>query len=148
MPLPASLINYFCEETELPTLPKRTSDWLHDIAKSHNYQITEVNYIFCSDNYLLEVNREYLDHDYYTDIITFDNSDEENKIESDIFISIDRVNENADELNIPRGTELLRVMSHGLLHLCGFKDKSEQEAKQMTEQEEKCLDLWAKKYNT
>lgn len=147
MSFPASLINYFCEDTRLPVLPKNTIDWLNEIAKSHNHEITQINYIFCSDNYLLNVNREYLDHDYYTDIITFDNSDEDNTIESDIFISIDRVNENADDLNVPRGTELLRVMSHGLLHLCGFKDKTEQESKTMRKQEENCLDLWSEKYN-
>ena len=137
----SSLINFFCEDTELPVLSGQTIPWLMEIANHHDHEIVEINYIFCSDEYLLDINKQYLDHDYYTDIITFDNSEEEGKIESDIFISIDRVNENADTLSVPRGTELNRVMAHGLLHLCGFKDKTDEEAKEMREQEEYCLSL-------
>jgi len=147
MDTPSSSINYFNEETELPDLPINTTEWLTQIAKNHLYTIQEINYIFCTDEYLLNVNKEYLDHDYYTDIITFDNSDVESDIESDIFISIDRVNDNADTLSVPRGTELRRVMAHGLLHLCGFKDKSEDEAKEMRSQEENCLTLWSNTFD-
>lgn len=146
MSVPASLINYFCEDLELPSLPENTTLWLEEISSTHGFTIEEINYIFCTDEYLLNINREYLDHDYYTDIITFDNSDEQKLLESDIFISLDRVYENADDLNVPRGTELLRVMSHGLLHLCGFKDKTEQESVTMKIHEEKCLTLWVEKY--
>ena len=113
-----SLINYFSEDRPTPEITGKTDDWLIQIADSHNFILEELNYIFCSDDYLLEVNKTYLQHDFYTDIITFDNSDVENKIESDIFISIDRVEENEKELDVPRGTEILRVIAHGLLHIC------------------------------
>jgi probable rRNA maturation factor len=141
-----SLINYFSEDRPTPEITSKTNDWLIQIADSHNFTIEELNYIFCSDEYLLEVNKTYLQHDFYTDIITFDNSDKENTIESDIFISIDRVEENEKELDVPRGTEILRVIAHGLLHLCGFKDKTIEEATEMRKQEDACLSLWKEVY--
>lgn len=137
-----SIINYFSEDREVPKIATDTSLWLEKIAASHQKEILEINYIFCSDDYLLEVNREYLDHDYYTDIITFDNSEDPKNLESDIFISLDRVEENAKDLNISFDKELLRVMAHGLLHLCGFKDKSNADAEHMREQEDSSLILW------
>lgn len=140
-------ISFHNEETEMPIIHHNLKAWIHHLAKLHGYEILELTYIFCSDEYLLAVNNEYLNHDYYTDIITFDNSDEEGKIESDIFISIDRVADNAKGLNVPRGTELLRVMAHGVLHLCGFKDKSDQEASEMRAQEDRCLVLWENEFN-
>ena len=137
-----SNINYFSEDKDVPLIANQTVDWLNEIARSHQKNILEINYIFCSDDYLLNVNREYLNHDYYTDIITFDNSEDSTNLESDIFISLDRVEENATELQKTFENELLRVMSHGLLHLCGFKDKSDSDAAIMREQEDSSLILW------
>ena len=143
----ASLISYFSEDRPTPSITSKTSYWLSQIAEKHGFKVNELNYVFCSDDYLLEVNKTYLAHDYYTDIITFDNSEEEGIIESDIFISTDRVEENEKEHDVPRGTEILRVMAHGLLHLCGFKDKTEEEANEMRKQEEACLSLWKKSHS-
>jgi probable rRNA maturation factor len=92
---------------------------------------------------LLQVNREYLEHDYYTDIITFDNSEEENRLEGDIFVSIDRVRDNARQLNLAEEQELRRVLAHGLLHLCGFGDKTDDEVQRMRQKEEESLASWA-----
>ena len=114
--------------------------WLKDLSDHYSYEIMELNYIFCSDDYLLSINQEYLDHDTYTDIITFDNRETEEKvIESDIFISVDRVKENAEKLAISFDNELARVMAHGLLHLVGFKDKTENEKTKMREAENEAL---------
>ncbi len=101
------------------------------------FELESLNYIFCSDPYLHQINVQYLDHDTYTDIITFDNAEEENTIESDIFISIDRVKENAASFDAGFEQELRRVMAHGVLHLLGFGDKTETEKQIMREQEEK-----------
>lgn len=116
--------------------------WLFSLIAQYDYDLELLNYIFCTDEYLLNINREYLEHDYYTDIITFDNSEEEGTIESDIFISIDRVNENASGMNVPFDKELLRVLCHGLLHLVGFKDKTEEEAQIMRSKEDECISLY------
>ncbi|MFC5411265.1 rRNA maturation RNase YbeY [Larkinella bovis] len=138
------MIRFFTEDTPF-NLPHKipTRQWLTALAKGEGFTVGELNYIFCSDDYLLQVNREYLDHDYYTDIITFDNSDEENRLEGDIFISIDRVRDNAHQLNVPDEQELRRVLTHGLLHLCGYGDKTEEEALQMRRKEDESLLAWA-----
>ena len=99
------------------------------------------NFIFCSDTFLLNINREYLSHDTFTDIITFDNSDSPEQIETDIFISIDRVKENASHLNIEFEKELHRVMIHGILHLVGYKDKTQKEKEIMRARENEALEL-------
>ena len=117
-------------------------EWIDQIIKDHQFILEELNYIFCSDEYLLNINIEHLNHDYYTDIITFDNSDEPKKIESDIFISIDRVNENCSEHHVSPENELHRVMIHGVLHLLGFKDKTEEE-KKTNERKRRCLFIFA-----
>lgn len=134
------MIRFFTEDITY-NLPQKqaTRQWLKQQAKLEGYDLGELNYIFCSDEYLLDVNRQHLDHDYYTDIITFDNSEKEGKIDGDLFISIDRVTDNARQLNVPADTELRRVLAHGLLHLCGYGDKSEEEAKQMRRKEEEWL---------
>lgn len=134
------MIRFFTEDITY-NLPKKqaTRQWLKQQAKLEGYDLGELNYIFCSDEYLLEVNREHLDHDYYTDIITFDNSEKEGKIDGDLFISIDRVTDNARQLNVPADTEIRRVLAHGLLHLCGYGDKSEEEATRMRRKEEEWL---------
>lgn len=135
-------IQFFAEDVDF-NLPNQeiVSNWIAEIIHTQNHTLSEINYIFCSDDYLLEINKEHLDHDYYTDIITFDNSDEEGIIESDIFISIDRVRENATNQNTSFNEELNRVMIHGVLHLLGFGDKTEDEKKVMREKEDACLSL-------
>ena len=108
--------------------------WLQAVAKEEQRKIGELNYVFCSDSYLLEINQEYLQHDTYTDIVTFDNSDNPKMIEGDIFISCDRIVENAAKFGT-ESSELQRVMVHGLLHLCGYKDKAKADKALMTEKE-------------
>lgn len=138
-------INFFEEEVSFSLKEKRKrKTWLKNIAEAENHKISELNYIFCSDEYLLNINVEYLDHDTYTDIITFDNSEEENIIEGDIFISIDRVKENSKTLNVEEEKELSRVISHGLFHLLGYKDKSKEEANLMRNKEEFAINLFEK----
>ena len=114
--------------------------WLFDIAQSHKRVIGEINYIFCSDTYLIDINKKHLNHDTYTDIITFPYCYE--PIESDIYISIDRIQENAKLYDVTPQKELHRVMAHGLLHLIGFNDKSEVEKSEMRRQEDKTLEAW------
>lgn len=139
------LIQFFTEEIDFTlTNPSRISNWLLEISNNHQKQVETINYIFCSDEHLLSINQEYLDHDYYTDIITFDNSTEESMILSDIFISIDRVRENASNQKIPFHDELHRVLAHGLLHLLGFKDKEDDEQTLMRQKEDTCLSLLKK----
>jgi rRNA maturation RNase YbeY len=105
--------------------------WLKKVAEKEGFKVKNLNYIFCSDEYLHKINVEYLDHDTYTDIITFDNSEDETTIEGDIFISIDRVKENSQSLNTVFEDELKRVIVHGLLHLCGYDDHSPEDKAEM-----------------
>lgn len=116
--------------------------WLRQIAANHQFTIHELTYVFVSDEELLEINQTYLQHDTFTDIITFDNSEENNVIEGDIFISIDRVTENATKFKVPFQDELNRVIAHGLLHLCGFLDKKPSDVLAMRQQEEKSILLF------
>ncbi|MEP0367912.1 MAG: rRNA maturation RNase YbeY [Cyclobacteriaceae bacterium] len=120
---------------------KSVSDWLKTVANKEGKNISTLTYIFCSDEYLLAINKEYLKHNYYTDIITFDNSISDEGILGDIFISIDRVKENASEFNEPIERELNRVIVHGLLHLCGYKDKTETEQNVMRQREDAYISL-------
>lgn len=113
--------------------------WIKDAVSAEGYKLKELNYIFCSDSYLLQINRQYLSHDTYTDIITFDNSEKEGIIEGDIFISIDRIRENADKFQTGEINELHRVIIHGALHLLGYKDKTTEDKKLMTEKEDHYL---------
>lgn len=116
------------------------TNWISKVCLSENHQLGDISLIFCSDEYLLEMNRTHLDHDYYTDIITFDYT--YNQIVSgDLFISVDRVRENASDFNVSFEHELHRVMIHGVLHLCGYKDKSEEEEKLMRSKENNALSL-------
>lgn len=98
-----------------------------------------ITYVFCNDAYLLEKNITFLNHDTLTDVITFDLSENEKKLEAEIYISVERIQENAQNLKILYQEELHRVIFHGLLHLCGFKDKSEKDALMMREKEKECL---------
>ncbi len=116
----------------------KLKSWIKSIVEKEGMKVGDISYIFCSDDYLLEINKTYLQHDYYTDIITFDYN-AENKIAGDLFISIDRVRENAEELNQSFEDELHRVIIHGVLHLLGYKDKTEKEEKLMRKKEQECL---------
>lgn len=110
-------------------------DWITESMKNEGKSIEELNYIFCDDEYLLEINRQYLDHDYYTDVIGFDNS-YDNILTGDIFISEERIADNAKENNVSFENELARVMIHGILHFAGYPDKGEEEKRIMTEKED------------
>ena len=137
------MLKFFTEDIVFKTpQPLKTSKWLKTVSKSEGYEIVNLNYIFCSDDYLLEVNKQYLDHDYYTDIITFDNSEEKGKLEGDIFVSIERVKDNAENLKLAFDVELRRVLVHGLLHLIGFTDSDQQLKNQMRAKEDECLLLF------
>jgi len=137
-----SQIQFFSEDTSFkPNLKGSISLWIQQSITNEKFELVSLNFIFCSDNYLLNINQEYLNHDYYTDIITFDNSLEPNHVEGDIFISIDRVKENADQNSVPFPEELKRVLIHGVLHLCGYNDKTIEEKALMTEKENAYLTL-------
>lgn len=125
------MISYFTENCGKPAIcTKRCSAWIKDIASKHGKTIGEIAYVFCDDAKILEVNRQYLGHDYYTDIITFDYC-EDDKLSGDIFISIDTVKSNSVTYGTDYYDELTRVIIHGILHLCGYKDKSDDESKAM-----------------
>ena len=132
-------LNYFFEDVKEVDISSNFSTWLNELAdETNNY--FRLNYIFCSDEYILEVNKQYLNHDYYTDIITFDLSDENSQlIESDIFISLDTVFSNSQEENNSFADELLRVMAHGVFHLLGYNDKSDDEKKEMRRLEDEAI---------
>jgi rRNA maturation RNase YbeY len=118
---------------------KQVRQWIKDTILAEGFKLNELTYIFCSDNYLLQINQQYLDHDTYTDIITFDNADKDKVITGDIFISIDRIHENADRFNQLVVDELHRVIIHGVLHLLGYKDKTPEDNKKMTQKEDQYL---------
>lgn len=111
------------------------SQWISDLIKEENCREGEINYIFCSDDYLLKINVNFLNHDTLTDIISFDYSVGK-ELHGDIYISIDRVRDNANDFKVDFSEELSRVMAHGVLHYCGYKDKSEDEAKEMRSKED------------
>lgn len=142
---PKSIL-FFLEDVSF-SLQKRTliRTWLNRVAKKENKKITALNYVFCSDEYLLSMNKEHLQHDTYTDIITFGYSPKKSpEITGDIFISIDRVKENAKTYKTTFQNELRRVMSHGLLHLCGYKDKTSADKQTMRTKEEEALSIYNK----
>ncbi|MBQ2539241.1 MAG: rRNA maturation RNase YbeY [Bacteroidales bacterium] len=119
----------------------KVKKWITDLIKAQNKKVGDISYLFCDDAYLIEVNRTYLDHDTYTDIITFDYV-EGDTISGDILISVERVKENAQLFNTTFDQELHRVIIHGVLHLLGQGDKTEAEAAQMRKKEEAALALW------
>lgn len=133
------MINIEFEDTEILDLdPEFFVSWLSKVCSNEGKQLSELALVFCSDEYLLDINRKYLDHDYYTDIITFDYV-EGDKIVGDLLISVDRVRENAEQMGIGFNDELNRVIVHGVLHLIGFKDKSESDEHLMREKENEYL---------
>lgn len=140
-------IDYYKQEIEFD-LPNENelNKWLENIVLSNGKSIAQITYVFCNDEYLLNINREYLNHDYYTDIITFPYK-QGDTIESDIFISVDRIKENAITFESSFEKELLRVMSHGILHLIGYKDKTEEEQLEMREKENWAINLFENQLN-
>ena len=135
------MISYNIINVKMPKISRRlTSAWVKAVADTYGKRVGEVAYIFCDDEKILEVNREYLEHDYYTDIITFDYS-EGNRIAGDLFISLDTVASNAELFGRPYEEELHRVIIHGILHLCGIKDKEPGEREQMEQAENQALEL-------
>jgi rRNA maturation RNase YbeY len=137
-------IHFFNEDHAfIPKQKNRIRNWIKHCIESHQFTLSGLNFIFCSDEFLFRMNGEYLSHDEYTDILTFDQRDQnDNEIEGDIFISVDRVKENAKRLAIPFQDELLRVMIHGVLHLLGYDDKNEIDRMEMRKKESMYLSLF------
>lgn len=139
-------IRFFNEDVNFPDIRKRVvSAWLKEIISLHDKKVGDISVIFCSDSYLLDVNKQYLEHDYFTDIITFDYV-EGNMISGDIFISVDRVLENSKLFKVSFSEELHRIMAHGVLHLLGYKDKCDEDKVMMTEKENFSLQLLSDKF--
>ena len=134
------MIQYIAENVKMPALQKqRINRWIKEIADGYGKKTGDIAYVFCDDQKILEVNNQYLEHDYYTDIITFDYTTG-NTISGDIFISLDTVKSNADEYGADFETELHRILIHGILHLCGNDDKSPELRADMTDKENKALE--------
>ena len=135
------MITYEAEGVKFPNIKKReTSNWIRRVAESYGKRIGEIGYLFVNDDKILEVNQQYLGHDYYTDIITFDYS-EGKTISGDLYISLDTIFTNADKFGRPYNEELHRVIIHGILHLCGINDKGPGEREIMEAAEDKALEL-------
>ena len=128
------MIHFFYENIE-ENIDENLKNWIENIIISEGKKTGEINYIFCDDEYLLQVNREYLKHDYYTDVITFDYV-KGKTISGDIFVSLPRIFDNAQTLSKDFESEFFRVLAHGLLHLCGYKDKTEEEIAEMRSKED------------
>ncbi|MGF7074249.1 rRNA maturation RNase YbeY [Mucilaginibacter sp. 3215] len=133
-------INFFEEDTTFkPKQKTQLRQWIRDTVIAEGFKLKELNYVFCSDAYLLQINQQYLDHDTFTDIVTFDNSEVEGEIVGDIFISIDRIRENGAKFKTGETDELHRVIIHGALHLLGYTDKSVVTKQKMTQKEDEYL---------
>lgn len=134
-------VSYFAEDVKMPAIKKReTTDLIRRVASGYGKKCGDIAYIFCSDEKILEVNKAYLQHDYYTDVITFDYT-EGDKISGDIFISVDTVRSNAEQFGTDYDEELHRIIIHGVLHLCGINDKGPGEREMMTRHENEALKL-------
>ena len=135
------MITFQTEDIEMPAIQQElVREWIKAVAATYGKRVGHISYFFCCDKRILEVNLEYLQHDYYTDIITFDYC-EGHKLSGDIFISLDTVQSNAEMLHQPYGQELHRVIIHGILHLCGINDKGPGEREIMEAAENKALEL-------
>ena len=135
------MITYNTENVKMPAIRRRdVSKWVRQVAASYGRRVGEIGYLFCDDEKILEVNREYLSHDYYTDIITFDYC-EGDTLHGDIFISLDTVRSNAAEFGTTFDNELHRILIHGILHLCGQADKTPEARAEMTRKENHALTL-------
>ena len=136
------MVSFIADSIEMPALDERkVTRWIRSVAADYGFAVGNINYIFCSDERELEVNREFLNHDYYTDVITFDYSTA-STLNGDIFISLDTVRSNAEMVGVSFDAELLRIIIHGVLHLTGQGDKTPETKAQMTEKEEKALAKW------
>lgn len=132
-------ITFQAVDIDFPAIKRRrTANWIKTVAKDYDRKVGEIAYLFCDDKKILEINRTYLQHDFYTDIITFDYS-ENDQISGDIFISIDTVRSNSEKFNTDFNEELHRVIIHGVLHLCRVNDKTEEEARAMRKAEDIAL---------
>ena len=135
------MFSYQSQDIPMPRIPRRqTTAWIRSVAATYGKQCGDIAYIFVSDAHILDVNRQYLGHDYYTDIITFDYS-QGDTISGDIFISLDTVRSNAQDLHVPYQQELHRVIIHGILHLCGINDKGPSQRAIMQRAEDTALSL-------
>lgn len=136
------MISFFTEGVDMPQLDfAKLEKWIHGVASRHGFQIGTVNYCFCDDKHILESNRKFLGHDYYTDIITFDYT-RRGRVNGDIILSLDTVRSNAESMGVPYDNELLRVIIHGILHLVGINDKGPGEREIMESEENKALSLY------
>lgn len=136
------MIQFFFENIDEIPISAATISWLEDVIKTENKKLGEINYILCDDEYLLKVNQDFLDHDYYTDIITFDYV-KGKTISGDIFVSLPRISDNAKTLVKDFNSEFHRVLAHGILHLMGYKDKTEEEITVMRQKEDFYLNAFA-----
>jgi len=137
-------IHFFTEDVKEVRIPKRkVRTWVNQSITAYGKKLGDINYIFCSDEYLRQINIEYLKHEYYTDIITF-NYNEGNVVNGDIYISLERVKDNADEFNVNFHAELQRVVIHGVLHLVGFDDKTDEDKMEMRNAEDESIALYNK----
>lgn len=134
----------FHQQVALTTLRNRTQlkAFLGEIFKKEKTAARSVQFVFCTDKFLLDINRRFLQHDYYTDIISFNLASDGEPVEGEIYISVERVKENAASLGLPFGQELHRVIFHGILHFCGYKDKTDAEQREMRRKE----DFYLNKY--
>lgn len=135
------MIQYFFEDVDPIEITTKTSEWLTKLITLEEKKIGKINYIFLSDEGLLKVNRDFLQHDYYTDIITFDYV-KGKTISADIFVSLPRISDNAISHQKDFNSELHRVLAHGLLHLCGYKDKTDEEKSEMRNKEDFYLNIF------
>ncbi len=142
------MIHFFCEDItfEFSFLPAHTVIWLEEVVRDHFFSLETLNYIFCSDPYLLKINQDYLQHDFFTDVITFDHAESPQTILGDIFISLDRVHDNALTFSTSFDIELLRVIVHGLLHLLAYDDTDPALLKLMRHKEDYYLNLYRQKF--
>lgn len=133
---------FYTEDCELPSFfsEEKMTEWLQVVARDYSREIGTISFIFCSDPYILDVNRKYLNHDYYTDVITFDYV-EGDVLSGDVFISLDTVKSNSEEYRTTYEEELCRVIVHSVLHLIGYKDKTDEDAAEMRANENHCLEL-------
>ncbi len=135
------MITYLTEGVEMPCIDQeKITAWIKEVAATYGKKVGEITYLFCSDEHILKVNREFLQHDYYTDVITFDYC-HGRVLSGDIVLSLDTVRTNAEQFNTPYETELHRVIIHGVLHLCGINDKGPGEREIMEGEENKALAL-------
>ncbi|RYY28564.1 MAG: rRNA maturation RNase YbeY [Chitinophagaceae bacterium] len=142
MPVQTSRVIFQFQTSCQLTGRKRLKEFIRQIFTIEGKSLSEITYVFCSDEYLLELNKSFLEHDYYTDIITFDLSEENDRVVGEVYISVDRVRDNAGQVGVSFNTELLRVVFHGALHLCGYKDKRATDKTVMTAAEDKYLALY------